>query len=109
MYFEYFSEKYRKNMKRINITLFSLMLLSILFSCTRTTLNYTQNGNWVGRAFFAGTAMGSGVSFVIGNNAYVGTGTNPLTPNTKLNTMFRYTPGTIPPGAPYGYDSAYGS
>jgi hypothetical protein len=97
-------------MKRINITLFALMLLTILFSCTRTLLNYTQNGNWVGRAFFAGTsAMGNGACFVIGNNAYVGTGTNPLTPNSKLTAMYRYTPGTIPPNLPYGYDSAWGS
>jgi hypothetical protein len=95
-------------MKRINITLFALMLLAILFSCTRANLNYTQNGNWVGRATFAGVAMGSGAGFVIGNSAYVGTGINPLTPNSKLTAMFKYTAATIK-ATPYGYDSAYGS
>jgi hypothetical protein len=95
-------------MKQINITLFSLMLLAILFSCSRSNLNYTQNGNWVGRATFSGIAMGEGACFVINNVAYVGTGINPLTPNQKLNTMFSYTAANIPT-TPYGYDSAYGS
>src|SRR5215469_8313407 len=95
-------------MKRINITLFAIMLVAILFSCTHTNLNYTQSGNWVSRATFSGIAMGAGASFVINNEAYVGTGINPLTPNVKLTTMFKYTEATIPP-TPYGYDSAYGS
>jgi len=95
-------------MKQINITMFSLMLLAILFSCSRSNLNYTQNGNWVGRATFSGIAMGEGACFVINNVAYVGTGINPLTPNQKLNTMFSYTAANIPT-TPYGYDSAYGS
>jgi N-acetylneuraminic acid mutarotase len=111
MDFEYFSEKYQNYMKRINISLFAIMLLAIVFSCTRSNLNYTQNGNWVGRATFSGFAMGYGASFVIGNSAYVGTGVNPLTPNQKLQTMFKYTAAAIPPATaePYGYDSAYGS
>ena len=96
-------------MKRINITLFSIMLLAILFSCTRTNLNYTQSGNWVSRATFQGVAMGAGVCFVVNNNAYVGTGINPLTPNIKLTSMFKYTAATIQTNMPYGYDSAYGS
>jgi N-acetylneuraminic acid mutarotase len=95
-------------MKRINITLFSIMLLAILFSCTRTNLNYTQSGNWVARATFQGVSMGAGASFVVNDVAYVGTGIDPLTPNIKLTTMFRYTYAQIPK-SPYGYDSAYGS
>jgi N-acetylneuraminic acid mutarotase len=95
-------------MKRINITLFALMLLAIVFSCTRTNLSYTQSGNWVSRATFQGIAMGEGACFVINNQAYVGTGIDPLTPNIKLTTMFKYSAAQIP-ATPYGYDSAYGS
>src|ERR1700727_1408269 len=95
-------------MKRINITLFAIMLLAILFSCTRTNLSYTQSGNWVSRATFSGIAVGAAASFVVNNVAYVGTGINPLTPNQKVTTMYQYTAAAIP-GTPYGYDSAYGS
>jgi N-acetylneuraminic acid mutarotase len=95
-------------MKRINITLFAIMLVAICFSCTHTNLSYTQSGNWVSRATFSGVAMGGGASFVINDQAYVGTGINPLTPNIKLTTMFRYTYAKIL-STPYGYDSAYGS
>ena len=96
-------------MKRINITLFAIMLLAICFSCTRTNLSYTQSGNWVNRATFEGIAMGEGASFVLNDQAYVGTGINPLTPNIKLTTMFKYSYAKIPINEPYGYDSAYGS
>lgn len=96
-------------MKRINITLFAIMLVAICFSCTHTNLSYTQSGNWVNRATFQGVAMGEGASFVVNDVAYVGTGINPLTPNVKLTTMFKYTYATIPSREPYGYDSAYGS
>ncbi|HEY4206154.1 MAG TPA: hypothetical protein VGM31_05040, partial [Puia sp.] len=82
-------------MKRINTLLFSLMLLGLLFSCSKASLSYTQNGNWVSRAIFAGVPMGYGSCFVVGDNAYVGTGLNPITPNTKLATVYRYTPDDI--------------
>jgi N-acetylneuraminic acid mutarotase len=95
-------------MKRINITLFAIMLVAICFSCTHTNLSYTQSGNWVSRATFSGVAMGAGASFVVNDVAYVGTGINPLTPNIKLTTMFEYTYAKIL-ATPYGYDSAYGS
>lgn len=95
-------------MKRINITLFALMLLGILFSCTRTSINYTQNGNWVGRAFFPGPPEGFGVAFTANNFAYVGTGINPLTPNQRLTAFYKYTPAPINTAAPFGYDSASG-
>src|SRR5580658_202198 len=96
-------------MKRINITLFAIMLVAICFSCTHTNLSYTQSGNWVSRATFQGVAMGEGASFVVNDIAYVGTGINPLTPNQKLTTMFKYQYATIRVNEPYGYDSAYGS
>jgi N-acetylneuraminic acid mutarotase len=83
-------------MKRTNYTLFVLLLVSIVFSCTRTNLNYTQNGNWASRTTFGGTngtGVGYAASFVIGNNAYIGTGVNPQFPSQKLQAMWMYTPG----------------
>jgi N-acetylneuraminic acid mutarotase len=98
-------------MKRINITLFALMLLGILFSCTKASINYTQNGNWVARATWPGTQMGYGVCFVVGSNSYVGLGINPVSPNQRLVAFYRYTPSSIPgnqPSQSTQYDSAYG-
>ena len=96
-------------MKRINITLFTLMLLGILFSCTKASINYTQNGNWVARASWPGVNMGFGSVFVINDVAYVGLGINPLSPNARLTAFFKYTPSAINYAQPTGYDSAYGS
>jgi N-acetylneuraminic acid mutarotase len=95
-------------MKRINITLFTLMLLGILFSCTRASINYTQNGNWVGRANWPGVPMGYGVSWVIGTAAYAGLGINPQTPNQRLTSVWKYTVAPINSQIPTGYDSADG-
>src|SRR5580704_1793603 len=96
-------------MKRINITLFTLMLLGILFSCTRASINYTQNGNWVARATVPGPPMGYAASFVIGTEAYVGLGINPVTPNQRLTTVWQYTASPINNTEPTGYDSALGT
>jgi hypothetical protein len=96
-------------MKRINTALLSLMSLGVLFSCSKASLDYTQNGNWVSRAIFKGVPMAYGTSFVIGGNAYVGTGYNPTTPNTRLATMYQYTPSPINKNLATGYDSAYGA
>ena len=100
-------------MKRINITLFALMLLGILFSCTKASINYTQNGNWVARATWPGVQMGYGSVFVINSGgtdyAYVGLGINPLSPNARLTAFYKYSPGVINYAQPTGYDSAYGS
>src|SRR5579864_582442 len=98
----------KTTMKRINITLFALMLLGILFSCTKASINYTQNGNWVGRAFFPGPPQGFGVAFTANNLAYVGLGINPLTPNQRLTAFYKYTPQGINTNFPTGYDSATG-
>jgi N-acetylneuraminic acid mutarotase len=96
-------------MKQINYSLCFVLVLAVLFSCSRSNLSYTQNGNWVGHATFAGLApIGEGASFAINNIAYVGTGINPQTPNVKLTSMYKYTPATIDSSL-YGYDSAYGS
>jgi len=95
-------------MKRINIALCSLMLLGLLFSCSKASLNYTQNGNWVSRSIFPGVPMGNGTCFTVGDNAYVGTGTNPKDPNNRLKTMYEYKAADIP-NSPTGYDSAYGT
>lgn len=106
-----FGEKYEKNMKRINITLFVLLLISVLFSCTKASLNYTQSGNWVARATYgssSGIGIGYAACFVIGGNAYVGTGMNPTSPSNRLVSVFQYTPGVIP-NVPGGYDSASAS
>jgi N-acetylneuraminic acid mutarotase len=105
------AQNIKKIMKRINITLFALMLLGILFSCTKASINYTQNGNWVGRATFPGQVSGFGVAFTIGEAAYVGTGINPQFPNQRLNTFFKYTPTTIPDPlpSPTYYDSTLGT
>ena len=96
-------------MKRINITLFALMLLGILFSCTKASINYTQNGNWVARATWPGVQMGYGSVFVINDVAYVGLGINPLSPNARLTAFFKYVPSVINYAQPTGYDSSYGS
>jgi N-acetylneuraminic acid mutarotase len=96
-------------MKRINITLFALMLLAIFFSCTKTKTSTTSTGLWVSRAQLTGiTAFGAAASFTVNNLAYVGTGLNPLTPTQKLTTLFKYTPAVIP-SIPTGFDSAFGS
>src|ERR1700743_2074115 len=95
-------------MKRINFTLFVLMVISILFSCTKANLNYTQSGNWVVRTSFGGgTGIGVGfpACFFIGDNAYVGTGVNPTNPGNRLISIFKYTAGEIP-NVPGGWDSA---
>jgi len=95
-------------MKRINITLFSLMLVGILFSCTKASLNYTQNGNWVGRATYPGNPSGAAASFVIDTSVYIGTGINPQTPAARLTVMYQYTPSNINTASPTGYDSSNG-
>jgi N-acetylneuraminic acid mutarotase len=95
-------------MKRINYTLFVLLVVSVVFSCTRTNLNYTENGNWASRTTFGGgngIGVGYAASFVIGNNAYVATGVNPQFPAQKLQAVWMYTPGAIPANVSDGVDS----
>src|SRR5579872_1430185 len=106
------AQNIKKIMKRINITLFALMLLGILFSCTRANINYTQNGNWVARATWPGVQMGFGVCFVANDQAFVGLGINPLTPNQRLVNFYKYNASPIPAinnSNTTVYDSAYGT
>jgi N-acetylneuraminic acid mutarotase len=89
-------------MKRINYTLFVLLVVSAVFSCTRTNLSIDENGNWASRTTFGGgngIGVGYAASFVIGNNAFVGTGVNPSFPSQKVQAMWMYTPGAIPKGS----------
>jgi N-acetylneuraminic acid mutarotase len=96
-------------MKQINIALFTLMLLAISFSCSKSkSSSAAPNGGWVSRAPISGIAFGAGASFTVNNIAYVGTGNNPLTPGQKLTTVFKYTPASIPTTTD-GFDSALGS
>jgi N-acetylneuraminic acid mutarotase len=99
-------------MKRINITLFTLMLLAIFFSCTKSKSSTTSTagtGLWASRASLSGiAAFGAAASFTVNNVAYVGTGLNPLAPNQKLTTLYKYTPASIP-ATTNGFDSAEGS
>jgi N-acetylneuraminic acid mutarotase len=96
-------------MKQINIALFTLMLLAISFSCSKSkSSSAAPNGSWVSRAPFSGIAFGAGASFTVNNIAYVGTGNNPLTPGQKLTAVFKYTPALIPTTTD-GFDSALGS
>jgi N-acetylneuraminic acid mutarotase len=85
-----------------------LLLVGIVFSCTRTNLNYTQNGNWASRTTFGGgngVGVGYAASFVIGNFAFVATGVNPQFPAQKLQAVWMYTPGAIPANVTDGVDS----
>jgi N-acetylneuraminic acid mutarotase len=98
-------------MKQLNLTCLILSLLSITISCKKTKIssgNNPQNGIWVARASFSGLTVGAAASFVVNNNAYIGTGMNPTAPTQKLTAMYKYTADTIK-NEPYGYDSAYGS
>ncbi len=76
-------------MKRFHISLLSIVSLSvILYSCGKTTLPATQDGNWVYRGDFLGTARSHAVSFVLnGNTAYVGTGIDYQ--STKYNDFYQ--------------------
>jgi N-acetylneuraminic acid mutarotase len=96
-------------MKRVNLALFTLMVLAIVFSCKKTTVSdtATSSGLWVSRATFPGLPVAAAACFTVNNFAYVGTGVNPVTPSQKLTTMFMYTPATISATAE-GYDSAFG-
>src|ERR1700712_1625544 len=77
-------------MKRIYFQLFSVLTLSVLFSCNKNTVASTQDGNWVTESQLNGPARSEAVSFVIGNFAYIGTGWDGL--NTRYNYFWRYDP-----------------
>jgi hypothetical protein len=77
-------------MKRIYFHLFSLFVISTLFSCHSNNIPYTQSGNWVTESQLNGPARSEAVSFVINDFAYVGTGWDGL--NTRYSDFWRYDP-----------------
>jgi hypothetical protein len=73
----------------------AIMAPVILFlpaaSCHKTGLPYTQSGNWIQSAQIGSYPRSNAVSFVIGDNAYVGTGYNPQVSNGgRLNDFWRF-------------------
>ncbi|HEV3221629.1 MAG TPA: kelch repeat-containing protein [Puia sp.] len=77
-------------MKLIYFHLFTLFVLSSLFSCTKNNIPYTQSGDWAAESQLNGPARSEAVSFVIDNFAYVGTGWDGL--NTRYNDFWKYDP-----------------
>jgi N-acetylneuraminic acid mutarotase len=61
-----------------------------LFSCSKSSINPTQDGNWVYVGDFGGTARTKATSFVIGELAYVGTGVD--NQNNRYNDLWSYNP-----------------
>jgi N-acetylneuraminic acid mutarotase len=62
-------------MNRIHLSILSSGLVSaLIYACHPGNIPYTQNGNWIYRGDFNGIARSESVAFVIGNNAYVGSG-----------------------------------
>jgi N-acetylneuraminic acid mutarotase len=77
-------------MKRIYFNLFSAIFLCTLFSCSRSSIPYTQQGDWAAESQLNGPARSEAVSFVIDNFAYVGTGWDGL--NTRYTDFWKYDP-----------------
>jgi len=70
--------------------LFSIMSLAILFgSCTKTSTTTTVTGNWIKRSDFEGVTRSEGISFTIGDKAYVGTGYDGT---DRLKDLWQYDP-----------------
>ncbi|HEY8735281.1 MAG TPA: kelch repeat-containing protein, partial [Puia sp.] len=69
---------------------FSIVILSAFISCTPKTNLSTQSGDWLFENELSGPARSEAVSFVIGNNAYIGTGWNGLT--TRFADFWKYDP-----------------
>jgi Kelch motif len=77
-------------MKRIYFPVLSLFVLSVLFSCHKNSVPYTQSGNWVTKSQLNGPARSEAVSFVVDDFAYVGTGWDGQ--NTRYTDFWRYDP-----------------
>jgi N-acetylneuraminic acid mutarotase len=67
---------------------FSLIVLSAFISCTPKTNLSDQSGNWAFENELNGPARSEAVSFVIGNEVYIGTGWNGLT--TRFADFWKY-------------------
>jgi len=79
-------------MKRFHISLLLLSSLSlVLFSCKKSSVNPTQDGNWIYVGDFGGKAARTeAVSFVIDKYAYVGMGVDNQT--NRYSDLWRFDP-----------------
>jgi len=85
------AQNIRKIMNRFHISLLSLTFLTLLISsCSKSTVNPTQDGNWVYVGDFGGTSRSNAASFVIGNYAYVGTGVDAQ--HNRYNDLWQFNP-----------------
>ena len=77
-------------MRYLNVCFLGLAALT-LASCSSSD-DTTKLGNWVRRADYQGDARREAVSFVIGDTAYVGTGTSGVDGGTLLSSFYKYDP-----------------
>jgi len=77
-------------MRYLNVCFLGLAVLT-LASCSSSE-DTTKLGNWVRRADYQGDARREAVSFVIGDTAYVGTGTSGVDGGTLLSSFYKYDP-----------------
>jgi hypothetical protein len=75
-------------MKRITSHLFYPFIVFTLFSCHKTTIPYTQNGNWVARSQLNGPGRSEAIGFTIDDFAYLGTGWDGL--NKRYGDFWKY-------------------
>ena len=80
------------NRFKTSVQLSSCAFLAILFlgSCSKSSLPYTQDGNWISRSSFNGPNRSEAIAFVVGDFAYVATG---IDQNFKrYNDLWQYDP-----------------
>lgn len=79
------------NMYRIKYgSVLGVLGLTILISsCTKTATTEDVTGNWVRRSDFEGVTRSEGISFTIGDKAYVGTGYDGT---NRLKDLWQYDP-----------------
>src|SRR5579871_5387218 len=78
-------------MKRFHIFFSAFAVLIItLSSCSKSSVNPTQDGNWIYIGDFGGTSRTEATSFVIGDLAYVGTGIDNR--NTRYKDLWSFDP-----------------
>jgi N-acetylneuraminic acid mutarotase len=80
-----------KRLSKVSYTVsWIVLIIFIMGSCSKSTIPATQEGNWVTMSSFNGPNRSEAVSFVIGNNAYVGTGIDQT--NKRYNDLWQYDP-----------------
>ncbi|HEX4849771.1 MAG TPA: kelch repeat-containing protein, partial [Puia sp.] len=67
-----------------------ILLPFFLNSCAKSSLPYTEDGDWITRSQLNGPARSEAVSFTIGNYAYLGTGWDGL--NNRYADFWQYDP-----------------